>query len=142
MKSRLLAAFLSLICLSFYAFASAPLQFQNTAEEQRFQALAKELRCLVCQNENLADSNAGLAKDLREEIHKLMQSGKTDDEIKTYLTARYGDFVLYDPPLRAGTLLLWLGPGLLLLVGAITVIIIVRRRKPAALTALQNEEDW
>ncbi|MEO8010718.1 MAG: cytochrome c-type biogenesis protein [Dokdonella sp.] len=120
------------------------LQFKDRAEEQRFQHLARQLRCLVCQNESLADSSADLAKDLRLEVFEQMRQGKSDDEIKHYLTARYSDFVLYNPPLRAGTAVLWFGPLALLLLGAVIVGIIVRRRRAAARTApaVSSEDDW
>jgi len=87
------------------------------AERERFHALAEELRCLVCQNQTLADSDAALAADLRREVEELMLSGRSDDEIKAYLVQRYGDFVLYRPPLQRNTWLLWLGPFALLVVG-------------------------
>jgi cytochrome c-type biogenesis protein CcmH len=109
-------------------FAIDPLPFKDRAEEQRFQHLAKELRCLVCQNQNLADSEADLAKDLREQVFTMMQSGKSDDEIKSYLVSRYNDFVLYDPPVKPGTWLLWFTPGVLVLVGAGVLITILRKR--------------
>jgi len=115
-----------------FAHAVDPLPFKDRAEELRFQALAKQLRCLVCQNESLADSNAPLAADLRRDVFEQMQAGKSDDEIKTWLTARYSDFVLYDPPLHAATSLLWFGPALLVLAGALAIVVIVRRRAKAA----------
>jgi len=87
------------------------------AERERFHALAEELRCLVCQNQTLADSDAALAADLRREVEELMLGGRSDDEIKAYLVQRYGDFVLYRPPLQRNTWLLWLGPFALLVVG-------------------------
>lgn len=120
------------------------LQFKDRAEEQRFQNLARQLRCLVCQNESLADSSADLAKDLRLEVFEQMRQGKSDDEIKSYLTARYSDFVLYNPPLRPGTAVLWFGPLAVLLAGAIIVGIIVRRRRPTnrSTTAAGSEDDW
>ena len=121
------------------------LPFKDHAQEQRFQNLTKQLRCLVCQNESLADSSADLAKDLREEVFEQMSQGKSDIEIKHYLTARYGDFVLYNPPLRGGTALLWFGPLLVLLIGAGIVYRIVRRRAkiaPATPPAASSEEDW
>ena len=80
-----------------------PLPFKDRAEEVRFQNLTRELRCLVCQNQNLADSEAELAVELRRQVFDMMQSGKSDAEIKQYLVARYNDFVLYDPPVKAGT---------------------------------------
>ena len=94
-----------------------PLPFADRAEEVRFQNLVRELRCLQCQNQNLADSEASLAKDLRAEVFELMRGGKTDAEIKTFLTDRYGDFVLYKPPVKPGTWLLWFGPLLVLGIG-------------------------
>jgi len=119
---------LAALALSTSAFAIYPLPFKDRAEEQRFQHLAKELRCLVCQNQNLADSEADLAKDLREQVFKMMQSGKSDDEIKSYLVSRYNDFVLYDPPVKPGTWLLWFTPGVLVLIGAGVLINILRKR--------------
>lgn len=110
------------------AYAIDPLPFKDRAEELRFQALTKQLRCLVCQNESLADSNAPLAADLRRDVFEQMQAGKSDAEIKTWLTARYSDFVLYDPPLHAATWLLWFGPALVLLAGGAAIFLIVRRR--------------
>ena len=131
-----------LLPMAVYAIDALP--FANRAEEARFQNLAKQLRCLVCQNESLADSHAELAKDLRDEVFEQMRLGKSDDQIKTYLTDRYSDFVLYDPPLRAGTVLLWFGPLVLLLIGAGIVTVIVRKRSielhPAETAA--REEDW
>lgn len=129
------------------AHAVDPLPFRDRAEELRFQALTKQLRCLVCQNESLADSNAPLAADLRRDVFEQMHSGKSDDEIKQWLTARYSDFVLYDPPLHAGTSLLWFGPVLLVLAGAIALVIIIRRRAkmaPAtrASTPTDAGDDW
>lgn len=112
---RLLIALLLLVAFS--AAAIDPLPFKDSTEETRFQNLVRELRCMVCQNQNLADSDAGLAKDLRAEVLELMQSGKSDTEIKHFLTDRYGDFVLYKPPVKPGTWLLWFGPLLVLLIG-------------------------
>lgn len=105
-----------------------PLVFENAEQEARFNQLTLELRCLVCQNQNLADSDAPLAHDLREEIHGMMMAGKDDDEIKTFLVERYGDFVLYKPPVKGNTLLLWVAPIALLLIGAIVVGVVVRRQ--------------
>ena len=92
--------------------------FESSAEEQRFKDLIEELRCLVCQNQSLIDSDAELAHDLRAEVHELLLSGRTDDEIKQFLVDRYGDFVLYRPPLQQNTYLLWIAPLILLLIGA------------------------
>ncbi|WP_114240148.1 cytochrome c-type biogenesis protein [Dyella sp. C9] len=129
------------------AQAIDPLPFKDHAQEVRFQNLTRELRCLVCQNENLADSNADLARDLRHEVFDLMQQGKSDDEIKQYLVDRYSDFVLYDPPVQSSTLLLWFGPLLILLAGATVVVVTVRRRGRAGTTAMEDKptdegDDW
>lgn len=96
--------------------------------EVRLKHLSTELRCLVCQNSTLADSDAPLAQDLRNEIRKLIESGKTDKEIVAYLVARYGDFVTFRPPVNASTALLWFGPFLMLIIGAITLIIVLKKR--------------
>ena len=111
------------------AFAAGePLIFTDPEQEARYQQLTVELRCLVCQNQNLADSDAPLAQDLRREIYEMMQAGRTDDEIKQFLIDRYGDFVLYMPPVKSNTLVLWLMPAVLLIGGALVVIIVVRKR--------------
>ncbi|MCB1552424.1 MAG: cytochrome c-type biogenesis protein CcmH [Xanthomonadales bacterium] len=110
------------------AWSIEPLSFRDAAEETRFRALTAELRCVMCQNQSLADSNAMIASDLRREVLDLMHQGKTDQEIKDFLVERYTDFVLYRPPVRSDTLLLWLGPGAVLLAGLAAVILIVRRR--------------
>lgn len=136
------------VAASMLAHAVDPLPFKDRAEEVRFQNLTKQLRCLVCQNESLADSNAPLAADLRRDVFQQMQAGKSDAEIKAWLTARYSDFVLYDPPLHAATLLLWFGPALVLVGGGAAIVMIVRRRaratKPATTpqTAIDAEDDW
>ncbi len=124
------------------AFAIDPLPFKDRAQEVRFQNLTRELRCLVCQNQNLADSEAELAGELRGQVFEMMQSGKSDAEIKEYLVARYNDFVLYDPPMKAGTLLLWFAPGALVLIGAIVVFSILRKRARQPVVATDTEEDW
>jgi cytochrome c-type biogenesis protein CcmH len=131
-RLRVVAAAACLLVAAFTliapAFAIDPLPFKDRAEEVRFQALTKQLRCLVCQNESLADSNAPLAADLRRDVFEQMQAGKSDEEIKAWLTARYSDFVLYDPPLDPATWLLWFGPALVLVAGAGVVVAVVRRR--------------
>jgi cytochrome c-type biogenesis protein CcmH len=132
-------------------FAIDPLPFKDRAEEVRFQNLTKQLRCLVCQNQDLADSDADLAKDLRKQVFDMMQSGKSDAEIKQYLVERYNDFVLYDPPLKPGTWLLWFTPFVLVLIGAGVVAMILRRRgmqsgaaaaEPSESTLTKPGEDW
>ncbi len=146
-RSLMLCAILITLALLLPGVASAidALPFKDRAEEQRFQELTRQLRCLVCQNESLADSSADLAKDLRQEVFEQMRQGKNDDEIKHYLTARYSDFVLYNPPLRGGTMLLWFGPLLLFLIGSFVVYRVVRRRAAAPRNlppAASSEDDW
>jgi cytochrome c-type biogenesis protein CcmH len=102
--------------------------FDDPALQHRYETLNRELRCLVCQNQTIADSNAGLAVDLRREVKEMIQAGKTDDEIRKFMTDRYGDFVLYNPPLTARTYLLWAAPALLLAIALGAVFSIVRRR--------------
>jgi cytochrome c-type biogenesis protein CcmH len=110
--------------------AEDPLIFTDAEQEARYQQLTAELRCLVCQNQNLADSDAPLAQDLRKEIFKMMQAGRSNDEIKQFLIDRYGDFVLYKPPVKSNTLALWLMPAFLLTVGALVLLVVVRKHKP------------
>ncbi len=108
----------------------------------RLKALENELRCLVCQNQTLAESNAPLAEDLRKEVRELAVAGKSDDDIRAYLVARYGDFVLYKPPVKSTTYLLWFGPFLLLAGGVIVWFVVLRRRAAMdARTDLATNED-
>ncbi|MFT3896347.1 MAG: cytochrome c-type biogenesis protein CcmH [Thermomonas sp.] len=119
----------------------APLQFRDAAEEARFHALASELRCVMCQNQSLADSNAQIARDLRGEVLRLMREGRTDAQIEQFLVARYGEFVLYKPRVEASTWLLWFGPALVLVAGGALVLAIVRRRSRAAV-ANDETQEW
>lgn len=136
--------FLVAMLLAGLAHAIDPMPFKDAAEEARFRALAAELRCVLCQNQSLADSNAGIAQDLRREVFELMREGKSDDEIKAFLTERYTDFVLYKPRVEGRTVLIWVGPALVLLAGAVAVALIVRRRAQQAgpQTPPAPEEDW
>jgi len=108
-----------------------PLEFNDPAIQDRYESLLEKLRCLVCQNETLAVSQADLAQDLREEIYHMMANGRSNKEITDYLVARYGDFVLYDPPLQANTWMLWFGPFLFLLAGLIIMFRFIRSRRTA-----------
>lgn len=122
------------------------MEFKDRAEEVRFQELLRELRCLQCQNQTLADSDADIARQLRVEVHRMMEEGKTNDEIKNFLTDRYGEFVLYRPRVETGTWLLWFGPFVILAGGALALVIHLRKRRgnaaaPLATTA-RDEEDW
>ena len=106
--------------------------------EKRAAALSHELRCLVCQNQTIADSNAPLAVDLRNQIREQLAAGKSEQDVRDYMVARYGDFVLYKPPLKASTLLLWSGPFLLLGLGA--VVLMRRIKRKSEQTTLSAEE--
>ena len=106
----------------------APSAAQDPAIEARMMLLAAELRCLVCQNQTIADSHSGLADDLRRQIREMLVKGQTEDQIRDYMTQRYGDFVLYKPPFKASTALLWVGPALLM-VGALGTLLVVLRRR-------------
>ena len=141
MKAWLAACFLLIGVVAPALGAEAPPAAEDPALEARLMALARELRCLVCQNESLADSQADLAQDLRREIRELMRQGKSDAEIKRYLTDRYGDFLLYRPPVKSTTWFLWFGPFLLLIGGvAGFVYFLLRRRRSLPDTPLDPQE--
>ena len=108
--------------------------------EARMTRITSELRCLVCQNQTIADSNADLAVDLRRQTRELLKQGKSDREVLEYMTARYGDFVLYRPPLQANTALLWFGPAAMLLAGAAVLVVVLRRRTRMPAGAFEPEE--
>lgn len=125
---RLLGLLLALaLALPLQAREAAPL-VADEATEKRLVTISSELRCLVCQNESLAGSNAELANDLRREIRSMIRAGRSDAEITDFMVSRYGDFVLYRPPLKGSTLLLWFGPLLLLVVALAAMIRYLRRR--------------
>src|SRR5438309_7013659 len=117
------------ICFASVALAKEAKPAEDPQIEQRMRALTEQLRCLVCQNETLADSRADLAEDLRKEIREQMQQGKSDQEIIAFLTQRYGDFVLYKPPVKATTYLLWFGPFVLLIAGTFVLFRFLKRRR-------------
>lgn len=142
---RVALAALLLAIAGLAAAAVDPLPFADDAERARFNALAAELRCMVCQNQSLADSDAPLARDLRRELFELIRDGRSDTEVKAFLTERYGDFVLYRPPLDRRTWWIWFGPALLVLAGLATVVVIVRRRRAGAGAAPlepAKDEEW
>jgi cytochrome c-type biogenesis protein CcmH len=116
-----MSLFMLLACLLMgtNVFANTLYPLDTPKQEAQFNHLLRELRCLVCQNQDLADSNAGLAKDLRDEVYQLVKIGKSDKEITEFLTARYGDFILFNPPLKGVTALLWFGPAFFLILGLI-----------------------
>ncbi|PNS08237.1 c-type cytochromes biosynthesis-involved putative protein [Lysobacter silvestris] len=122
-----------------------PPVFRDAAEEQRFHALTNELRCVMCQNQSLADSNAMVARDLRREVLGLMHEGKSDGEIKQFLVQRYGEFVLYQPRMERSTWLLWFGPLALVLIAGIAVWRIIARNAAKARdlpTPTDDNQEW
>ena len=112
----------------------------DPALEERLRRMAGELRCLVCQNQSLADSNADLAIDLRNQVREQMRAGRSDAQIRDWLTQRYGDFVLYRPPLKTTTVLLWFGPVLLLVIAVTALVVTVRRRREQPAAELSDAE--
>jgi cytochrome c-type biogenesis protein CcmH len=136
-----------LACLALAPLASAVdsgQRFEDPAEQSRYERVIRDLRCLVCRSESIADSNAPLAADLRREVETLMRAGRSDEEIYAFMTDRYGDFVLLQPPVAPRTWLLWAAPALFLVVGIAVVLVVVRRRARAASAdpaALDEEPD-
>ena len=130
-------ALIGLLLMTFFAVPSPcaaegaieAFPFDNTTQEARYRALTEEFRCPKCLNTNLAGSDAPIAADLRSTVYRLILEGATDQAIRDYLQARYGDFVLYDPPMRRGTLLLWIAPAVLLVIGLTTIVVLTRRRR-------------
>ena len=127
------------VFLTLLLFAASVLAQEDPALERRVASLAHELRCLVCQNQTLADSNAPLAVDLRNQIREQLKSGKSERDVREFMVARYGDFVLYRPPFKAATAALWLGPFLLLALGAWLFYRRVRKPMPPAPPLSQAE---
>ncbi|MCJ0972489.1 cytochrome c-type biogenesis protein CcmH [Pseudomonas sp. PS1] len=136
MKAFIHAVLLTVALIGNVQAAIDAYEFRNDAERERYRTLVEELRCPKCQNQNIADSNAPIAMDLRREIYRMLQEGQSDDQIVDYLVDRYGDFVRYNPPVNAKTLLLWYGPVALLVIGFfVLAMILVRRRRSGAAAA-------
>jgi cytochrome c-type biogenesis protein CcmH len=136
----LLIAAIALLPLMALAADAVPTE-KDALAASRAVKLSEKLRCLVCQNQTIADSNAELAQDLRRQIHEQIAAGRSDDEIVAYMVARYGDFVLYQPPVKPTTALLWAGPALLLALGFVGLVRVLRtQRKEAEAPPLTNEE--
>jgi cytochrome c-type biogenesis protein CcmH len=135
---------LILLTLSFnlYAVDSNPTEFDNPDQEKRYQELIEELRCVVCQNQAVADSNAELAQDIRELVRNQIREGQTDQQITDFMVERYGDFILYNPPLKPKTYVLWLGPLVLVLIAFIVLVYFIRRHAQTTATppTLTDEE--
>jgi len=115
-------------------------KFENPEQEQQYKRLVTELRCLVCQNQNLADSNAELAQDLRQEVYEMIQNGATDQEIISFMVARYGDFVLYRPPFKTTTAFLWIGPFIILVAGFVILLLFIRKRRHSVALELDESQ--
>jgi len=114
--------------------------FDDPAQEKIYKKLIQELRCMVCQNQNLADSNAELAQDMRRKTYDLAKKGQSEKEIVDYMVQRYGDFVLYKPPFQTNTVLLWVGPFIIFIIGIVVLIRFVRR-KPSVEDSTLSEQD-
>ena len=128
----LLLAWLFVLNLPFAGAGEATPLAADPVFEARVMRLSEELRCLVCQNQTIADSHAGLAIDLKNQIREQLRAGRTDAEVLAYMVERYGDFVLYRPPVKATTAALWYGPFALLAFGGAVVVMVIRRRRPSA----------
>jgi len=115
-------------------------EFANSEQQAAYENLTSELRCLVCQNQTIADSNAELAADLRRQVYEMLQQGKSKQDIAQFMTERYGDFVLYNPPFKLKTGLLWIGPVVFLLIGLVAVFLFARRKKAAAIVEISAEK--
>ena len=144
---KVLLILLSVILPSYlvYAVDKNSITFANPDQESRYQHLTTELRCVVCQNQSVADSNAELAQDIRDLVRNKIIAGQSDEQITGFLVERYGDFVLYNPPIKAKTYLLWLGPVILLLIGLIGLGYFIRRHvqitaTPPSLTATEQQK--
>ena len=124
--------FIYLLIMSCSSYALDYRQLSDPKQQESYETLTKELRCLVCQNQTIADSNAELAADLRRQVYEMLQQRKSKEEIIQFMTDRYGDFVLYKPPFKGKTSLLWIAPVVFLFVGLITVFFFIRRKKAVA----------
>ncbi len=145
--TRLAGALLALVLILASAAGTAAAQgvdqpLPDPAQESRARALFKDLRCLVCQNQSIDDSNADLARDLRDIVRERVAAGDSDEQAVDYLVSRYGDWVLLQPPFKPGTLVLWLGPlGILLLAGGVTLTYLRRQRRPTTIPAALSDEE-
>jgi len=140
---KYLRTLLAALCLAWATTGLAGMEefdFSGNVDEDRYKELIAEIRCLVCQNQSLADSDAELAHDLRKEVYDLMQTGQDNGQIVDFMVARYGDFVLYNPPVKPSTYLLWYGPFVLLASGILFLIRTVRQRTRQSETGFSDQE--
>jgi cytochrome c-type biogenesis protein CcmH len=138
--------FIVILIMSVNCYGVDYRQLADPKQQERYDTLTKELRCLVCQNQTIADSNAELAADLRRQVYEMLEKGKSRDEIVQFMTDRYGDFVLYKPAFKGKTTILWIAPIIFLLMGLITVFFFIRRKKASEnlqdqAGSLQNNEE-
>jgi cytochrome c-type biogenesis protein CcmH len=142
LRPSLTAALLGVLLIwgSASAFTLEEFQFESPAQEHQFRELIGKLRCLVCQNESLAASQADLAQDLRKEVYGMMREGKDDDAIIAFLVERYGDFVLYEPPIKPSTYILWFGPFVLIAFGGLLLLRALRRKRTEPEQDLSSSE--
>ena len=142
---KFISKFVLLAVMSFsFAAVAAPIEtfkFDSPETEKVFHKLSEEIRCLVCQNQNIAESNADLAKDLRLEIYNMLSEGKTEDEIVAFMVERYGDYVLYRPPFKPMTWLLWFGPAIIFAIGLIFVVRFMKAQNMNRQSESLSEED-
>jgi cytochrome c-type biogenesis protein CcmH len=131
---------LLIIPIQLYAVDKNPIEFANVEQEERFSNLINELRCVVCQNQSVADSNAELAQDVRDLVRNKILEGQTDQQITDFLVERYGDFVLYNPPLKPKTYVLWLGPLVLVLLAFFVFIYFIRSHARSTQSTLTEKE--
>lgn len=137
---KLIVVFYLLLVIPILEAAVEVKPFENPEYEQRYKNLINEFRCVVCQNQNIADSNAALAKDLRKQVFNMINAGKSDEEIMMFMVTRYGDFVLYRPQFNSTTFFLWVGPFIIFVVGLYFLINFIRRRKEVVVTELSQKE--
>jgi cytochrome c-type biogenesis protein CcmH len=138
--ARLIALLLCVACASALAKEAAPVA-ADPALEARVMSVAAELRCLVCQNQTIADSHSGLAEDLRNQVREQLRSGASDEQVVQFMTDRYGDFVRYRPAWKGSTVLLWLGPAVFLIVGLGALALVLRRRSKLAADQFEPDDD-
>lgn len=140
MMHRYLLALLISVTPAFALAQQAQPLIDDPVLEKRVMALSAELRCLVCQGQSLADSHSDFATDMRHKMLELMQDGMTDQQVVDYLVARYGDFIRFRPPMKATTVLLWLGPGVLFVIAAVVLMVSIRRRQARAAAPLSEDD--
>lgn len=138
-NQRIKIAFVLLLsCHSSWAIDAR--KFETKQQQQDYNILIKELRCLVCQNQNIADSNADLAKDLRRQVQEMVSAGKNEQDVIDYMVERYGDFVVYKPQLQMKTLMLWVGPALFIIIGLIAAIVYAKGNRKTVTEPLNQEQ--